>query len=471
MQLAKAVFNPRATATERILGMSTLASLGAVIYGLGSAVNMAFGNGPIEWNPQSSKWATIKVGGNTIPIIPQRGLVRAIAKSITALEKEDLEKVVQIWTQFVLSKGSPAASIGTAAAGFGFEVGEGFKTGTLSATGRLLNALPLPPIAEQAITEPEQRGIDSMLESFFGLNPFPESEFGQLKVARQQVMDDRGITGSFEDLRLNQPDVALQIDADPRVVEAQRKLDERPPFNRAGEGFQQLRERGEEFRTDQRQDDDNLGAFFTSAGGTEFTPEIYGDNARVRSRELANRRDEIRRNFELEFADRVPDPSTVGAAVEAYFAVDIETFTDTLTAEIDWGPFNDAQDRALSGLSDEQRQGALSVIRQNQTDLQRTFRELRDEAAMNEYWDIPPEDQTARQAFREDNPRVDAILYVTGSGTKLFSAGLDAANAIVRRIFGNQATVPADAVRQGRGGGILPLQRRGPQRRQPLQRR
>lgn len=455
MQLAKAVFDPRATATERILGMTTLASLGAVIYGLGSAVNMTFGNGPIPWNPQDSKWATIKVGGNTIPIIPQRGLIRAIGKSITALEKEDPKRLARIWTQFAVSKGSPAAGIGTAAAGFGFEAGEGFKTGTLSAKGRLLNALPLPPIAEQAITEPEQRGIDSMTESFFGLNPFPESEFDRLQSARQQVMDERGIGGSFGDLRLNQPDVALQIDADPRVAEAQSRLDEQGAFTREGEGFGQLRERGEEFRARQQQDDTNLEEFFFSGGETDFTPQIWSNNASERSRELANRRDEIRRNFELEFADRVPDPGTVGAAVEAYFAVDIDNFTDTLTGEVDWGPFNDAQDRALSGLSAEQREGALSVIRQNQTDTQRTFKELRDEPLLDEYWDIPSEDQVRRQAFRRNNPRVDAILYVTGSTSKLFPGGFNAADALVKRMFGNQASVPREAIRQSTGS-LLP---------------
>ncbi len=449
-QLANAAFNPKATSTERLLGMMTLANLGAVTYGLGSAVNMAFGNGPIPWNPQDSKWATIKVGGNSIPIIPQRGLIRAIAKSITALEKEDPEKLVQVWTQFTLSKASPAAGIATAAAGFGFEVGEGFKTGTLSAKGRLLNMLPLPPIAEQAITEPSQRGIDSMTESFFGLNPFPESEFDRLKTARQQVMDDRGISGSFEDLQRNSPEIALEIEADPRVAEAQAGLDEQDPRTRAGEGFQALRERGEEFRTRQQEDDTNLSEFFTSGGETEFTPKIWSDNARERSKELANRRDEIRRNFELEFADHIPDPGTVGAAIEAYFAVDIDNFSDSLTGEVDWGPFNDAQDRALSGLSTEQREGAMNVIRQNQTDIQRTFRELRDEEGLETYWDIPSDDQTKRTDFRRRNPRVDAILFITGSvGTLRSGPAVSEANALVRRIFGNQASVPNDALRSG----------------------
>jgi hypothetical protein len=189
-QIAKAAFSPQASRAERIIGMMTLANFGAMVYGVGSAVNMAFGEGPVEFDPRKSDWASLHVGGQVVPMMPQRGLTRAIGKSIDALMNEDPVELATIWTQYTTSKLNPAWGGGPAAAGFGFEPGVGFRMGDMTATGRLLNMVPMPPLVEQYATsfitgESGQRSPFAMGAGAFGFNTWQESPYRQLNKASQ----------------------------------------------------------------------------------------------------------------------------------------------------------------------------------------------------------------------------------------------------------------------------------------------
>src|SRR3990167_235520 len=85
---------------------TTLATIGAVVYGMGSEINMAFGSGePVKLDPRNADWATVHVGGTwrnvngqkvyvggrKIRMIPQASLVRAIGKSMLALSGDPRE--------------------------------------------------------------------------------------------------------------------------------------------------------------------------------------------------------------------------------------------------------------------------------------------------------------------------------------------------------------------------------------------
>ena len=190
-QIAKAAFSPQASAAERILAMMTLANFGAMVYGVGSAVNIAYGQGPVEFNPQKGDWASVHVGGQVLPLLPQRSLIRAIGKSITALEKEDPAQMGLIWAQFTGSGLSPLARTGPAGAGFGFEPGVGYRVGNLTGMGRLLNIAPMPPLISQVVTsfrtgEAGQRGPVALALGFTGFNPYEESPFRQLNQMAQK---------------------------------------------------------------------------------------------------------------------------------------------------------------------------------------------------------------------------------------------------------------------------------------------
>lgn len=173
LKLATAVANPRTSAVERMLGLTALASLGAMVYGLGSAINMSFGSGkPIEWNPAKTDWATVELKGLKIPLIPQRALIRAIGKSYDALSKEDPERLTQIWTQYAVGKLSPLVGGLAAGAGFGFDRERGFRVGDLSPEARLRGLAPMPPIVETAL-DPDERSAAGLALSYVGLNPWP----------------------------------------------------------------------------------------------------------------------------------------------------------------------------------------------------------------------------------------------------------------------------------------------------------
>jgi len=177
---------------EKQMAMLTLASVGAAVYGLGSLINMSFGNGPIEFDPRNGKWATIQVGGKNVPIIPQRGLVRAIAKSITELEKLDEasgDKLARIWTQYVGAKLAPGTAAPAAnLAGFGFDPDRGYEAGTLETKWRFLNVLPMPPVVSSAIAG--ERDPTSVGFNVAGFNPFPVSAYDRLRQAWKEEYPD-----------------------------------------------------------------------------------------------------------------------------------------------------------------------------------------------------------------------------------------------------------------------------------------
>lgn len=184
-QIAKAL-GPTATKEERILAATTLATVGLITYGLGSAVNMAFGKGPVEWNPAKGDWASIEVGGQKIPMISRRAVIRAIGKSFDILENEARAGVTgeeregrgfadlgKVWAQVVVAKMNPGTAPVQSALGLGFEPDAGFQVGTLSGKGRFLNMLPMPPLIE-AVVEGERSPLGLGLE-FGGFNVFPTS--------------------------------------------------------------------------------------------------------------------------------------------------------------------------------------------------------------------------------------------------------------------------------------------------------
>ncbi len=181
-QIAKAL-GPTAAKEERILAAITLASFGGMVYGIGSAINMALGRGPLEFNPARGNWASIEVGGEVVPLVSRRALIRAIGKSFDVLRRERPEDIARIWAQFGVAKLNPGTSPVQSALGFGFEEGGRFQAGTLSARGRILNMAPMPPVLETVVTEPEERRPLRLGLEAAGFGAFPVSAFKRLNRA------------------------------------------------------------------------------------------------------------------------------------------------------------------------------------------------------------------------------------------------------------------------------------------------
>ncbi|KKN06498.1 hypothetical protein LCGC14_1076710, partial [marine sediment metagenome] len=157
-----------------------LANLAAYTYGMQYLINGVFGDGPQEWQPGKPDWATIRVRGETIPLMPQRTLARAIDKSITiiteGIEGEGWrpEDIALAWSQVMIGKFSPAMGAMLAPFGVGFEPETGrFHMGGLSPRGRALGVPPTPPLVEQVMFQ--ENDALSIVLAGVGFNPYPTS--------------------------------------------------------------------------------------------------------------------------------------------------------------------------------------------------------------------------------------------------------------------------------------------------------
>ncbi|KKK94379.1 hypothetical protein LCGC14_2683450, partial [marine sediment metagenome] len=164
-----------------------LANLAAYTYGIQYLINGVFGDGPQEWQPGKPDWATIRVKGETIPLMPQRTLARAIDKSLQIItdgidgEGWRPEDIGLAWAQVMIGKSSPAvqAMLGPIL-GVGFEPETGrFRAGGLPSEGglsfrdRALAIPPTPPLAEQIAFQ--ERDVLSLTLAGVGFNPYPTS--------------------------------------------------------------------------------------------------------------------------------------------------------------------------------------------------------------------------------------------------------------------------------------------------------
>jgi len=164
-----------------------LANLAAYTYGMQYLINGIFGDGPQEWQPGKPDWATIRVKGTTIPLMPQRTLARAIDKSLDiiteGIEGEGWrpEDIALAWAQVMVGKSSPAvqAMLGPIlGVGFDLETGR-FRAGGLPDEGglsfrdRALSISPIPPIAAQIAFQ--ETDVMSLTPAGIGFNSYPTS--------------------------------------------------------------------------------------------------------------------------------------------------------------------------------------------------------------------------------------------------------------------------------------------------------
>jgi hypothetical protein len=98
--------------------------------------------------------------------------------------------------------------------------------------------------------------------------------------------------------------------------------------------------------------------------------EQYGD---IRSREFAELLG-MREGLGVEFGEREAPEGTVNAALDSYFAIDLEDYIDKETRTPDWELFFSDRDAALSGLPDEQIPVVQEWLTRRETELRRDFR-------------------------------------------------------------------------------------------------
>lgn len=168
---------------------TTLASFAAMVYGLGSFLNMQFGSGtPVPFDPRrvdwaqahvGGRWETIQgrrtyVGGYKIRLVPQASLVRALGKSVLAIQEGDLPAFTRAWNQFAFTRLTPAAQAALGlGAGIGFSDEGFFRMGTLDTRERLTGAAPIPIGVQQAGGEEAMRTPEGLALTALGVPAYP----------------------------------------------------------------------------------------------------------------------------------------------------------------------------------------------------------------------------------------------------------------------------------------------------------
>ncbi|KKN44428.1 hypothetical protein LCGC14_0693090 [marine sediment metagenome] len=384
-QIAKAL-TPAATREERVLAAVTLASFAGMVYGVGSAINMAFGNGPVEFDPRKGDWASIEVAGHKVPLVARRSLIRAMAKSFDVIvdeEKREPGAVPRIWSQFAVAKFNPVTAPAQSALGVGFEPGTGrFEVGGLSPKGRLLNMAPLPPIAETAITEPRQRTSPvGMGLEFTGFGVFPKPGGELLEEARKREMEKVGFTGNWEQFKADFPAEAARASESEAVQSAIDIIGQDAPETEESRAFA-FSENLRNVNAEAQQQDDvrlNRGA---------MNGEIWKDGLRDRQKALFDQREAIYEFSGIKFDETEPTKGTPGAALKDYFDIDIDTYTDQQSGEVEWDGFFAAKKAALQPLTaKERRELERDVIHKFDTPTVREFRKAKD--VVNEVFEIP----------------------------------------------------------------------------------
>lgn len=179
--------------------ITTLVSTGAMVYGLGSLINMTLGSGELPaFDPRKVDWASVRiggewrevngekvyVGGRTIRLIPQASLVRAIGKSMTAVEEGNPNTFLRAWQQLAFTRSTPLVQgVGGALTRTGFTDEGRFQFGSLDAKQAAMNAIPLPIVGQAAVEGDITSPADAAL-NVFGVSNFP----GQ---SEEDVRDDQ----------------------------------------------------------------------------------------------------------------------------------------------------------------------------------------------------------------------------------------------------------------------------------------
>ena len=223
-----------------------------------------------------------------------------------------------------------------------------------------------------------------------GGRTFPRSAFVVFEEAQESEFQRLRALGevpytkydSYEQLRAEDTPAADAIDNSAPVEGAKQRLEEGRRFRKPSRielGFDKIDATREEQTAAQLLDDDRLNSHLVDA-------ETWQDNLHDRQQIYFARREEIIENFELEFKDRESPPYSVNAAIEDFFAVNVDVYTDTQTGLIDWAGFFAARSQALAGLTSKQRSRVETYINKYDTPTVREFEKAQD--SLRPFWDL-----------------------------------------------------------------------------------
>jgi hypothetical protein len=252
---------------------------------------------------------------------------------------------------------------------------------------------------------------------------------------RAEVLRDRGIGESYEEIAAN--DLPLKAEIDAEVEERiGGELEIRGETSKLrgqqtpqAEGFEALEATRERQQVEQLTDDANLNS-------GQWAGDTWREKYADRQREFFASREQIKEDFQITFDDRQAPPQSVNAAIDAYFDVNVDSFTLS-DGTTDWDGFFNARDAALAPLSSTDRARVVQWLRKFDTPTVTEFRRAQDivdrffetpkyvglsleqgkevDRVLNEL--LPRVQLEYQRRFRLELPRGDALLSVVQSLT------------------------------------------------------
>ena len=261
------------------------------------------------------------------------------------------------------------------------------------------------------------------IAEFFGLRTSPETAFEALEPVRNRVSNEYyGV--NFDDDRLennrvarqrvnDHPDVVAVLEGRVRPIQDKRVQTAWDNYFKQADGVR------ETFGT-QKEDLDEI----TRAGRMDGRTyrDKYGDLQLEEFGELTG----IQKALGITFEDEEAPEGTVDAALQAYYAVDLDgkdedgdfIYYNPETAEYDWEAWYSDREGALTGLSDTDRADVEWYFRHHETELRRDFRKAFDEIIQPSGYLKTREIASAMTGLNVDALKQIATARIQGEGQR-----------------------------------------------------
>ncbi|KKM83301.1 hypothetical protein LCGC14_1310830, partial [marine sediment metagenome] len=268
-----------------------------------------------------------------------------------------------------------------------------------------------------------------------GVNLRAEQTPQLLDRIRGEVMQEKGIEGSYEDIKATDSPLANEIDdeVEKRIgeeLELRRETSKlRGQMTPQGQGFEAIEATRERQQVEQLADDAKLNS-------GQWSGDVWRGKYRTRQQAFFNQREAFKQAFRIEFEHKEAPSGSVNAAIATYFDVNVDDFAQP-DGEVDWDGFFAARDAALKGLRSGDKQRVMTFIRKFDTPTVTQFRKAQEvvdevfetpkyiglslkqgeevDRVLNEL--VPRVQLEYQQRFRLELPRGDAVLSVVQSLT------------------------------------------------------
>lgn len=197
-QVAK-VFMPGTSGAERLMGSLTIIGAAGSLLAVGKALNDFVGTEDFEFDPSKPGFGTVVLpSGMKVRLFPQIAVVTGISKAVRHMEslnKEGLNAATRDLVALGVGRSSPAVQMFAKSVGIGYDPGEGLKIGDLGegkgVGWKVLNALPLPPIASAALNG---ASVAELAANFVGVTAYDSTAYQRFdKKVRGDELNPAGL--------------------------------------------------------------------------------------------------------------------------------------------------------------------------------------------------------------------------------------------------------------------------------------